>query len=202
MKLSSTPASDAPEGATPLDPDEAEGLLPDHIATVEQLNAWEQLNIAQAWTWAMSGRRRSVPEVLSVRYAEALHRRMFDHTWSWAGRYRSTAKNIGLPQQQVRVALRERITDTALWIEQSVYDADESAARLHHQLVLVHPWPNGNGRWARLMSDSLLHAQRRVPFTWGGAALQEPGQARRAYLAALRAADRGEFGPLLGFVRS
>lgn len=34
-----------PNGATPLDPDEAAGLLPSHISLQADLNDWEQTNI-------------------------------------------------------------------------------------------------------------------------------------------------------------
>jgi hypothetical protein len=32
-------------GVTPLDPDEAAGLIPSHIATQGDLNVWEEANI-------------------------------------------------------------------------------------------------------------------------------------------------------------
>lgn len=38
---------DAPEGATPLDHDEADGLLLTHITTRAELDRWEQENIAE-----------------------------------------------------------------------------------------------------------------------------------------------------------
>ena len=37
-----------PEGATPLEPEETEGLKIKHITTREELNRWEQQNIAEA----------------------------------------------------------------------------------------------------------------------------------------------------------
>jgi len=40
-----------PEGATPIDPDEAEGLLLTHITTHSELNRWEQDNIVEAMAW-------------------------------------------------------------------------------------------------------------------------------------------------------
>ena len=40
-----------PEGATPIDPDEAEGLRLMHITTCGELNRWEQDNIVEALTW-------------------------------------------------------------------------------------------------------------------------------------------------------
>jgi Fic-DOC domain mobile mystery protein B len=198
----STPAWAAgPPGSTPLDPDEAEGLLPAHITTQGELNAWEQLNIAHADTWAMSRRRRRATTVLTSDFAVELHRRMFDQTWTWAGMYRRTGKNIGVPASEVRIALRERLVDAAFWLAEQVYELDEIAARLHYQLVLVHPWPNGNGRWSRLMADTLLHGERQPRFSWGGGDLVCATSARADYLAALRAADQGDFAPLLGFVR-
>lgn len=202
MSGASTPFwTNGPPGSTPLDPDEVEGLLPSHVATQGELDAWEQLNIARADTWAMSRRRRRATTVLTSDFAQELHHRMFDRTWAWAGTYRRTGKNIGLPASQVRVALRERLEDAAVWIERQVHEIDEIAARLHYHLVLVHPWPNGNGRWARLMADALLHAERQPRFSWGGGDLARATNARTDYLAALRAADRGDFSPLLAFVR-
>lgn len=187
--------------STPLDPDEAEGLLPSHITSQGELNAWEQLNIARADTWAMSRRRRPATTVLTPDFAVELHRRMFDQTWTWAGAYRRTGKNMGIPAAQVRFALRQRLDDAAFWLANQVYAIDELAARLHYQLVFVHPWPNGNGRWARLMADVLLHAERQARFSWGGSDLVRATNAPTGYLAALRAADRGDFSLLLAFVR-
>jgi len=39
--------ADIPD-ATPLDPQEARDLIPDHIGTQAELNEWEQTNIASA----------------------------------------------------------------------------------------------------------------------------------------------------------
>lgn len=43
-----------PDGATPLDPDEAQELIPTHIGTQGALNAWEQANIVAAEEWAFA----------------------------------------------------------------------------------------------------------------------------------------------------
>jgi len=80
---------------------------------------------------------------------------------------------------------------------------DALAVRFHHRLVHIHPWPNGNGRHARLATDSLLERWDRPPFSWGsGADLASENAARDAYLSALRFADGGSFTRLLEFVRS
>lgn len=201
MSESNGPGEDI-TGATPIAPNEADRLRPSHIQTQGELNAWEQLNIGRAFAWAMSRRKRTASSVLTVAFAEQLHRRMFDQTWEWAGVYRRTERNIGLPARQVRVALRERLADAQLWLAEEVYDLDEIAARLHFQLVVVHPWPNGNGRWSRLMADTLLHASGHAAFTWGRGLSNNADVARAKYLAAVRAADSGNFALLLQFVRS
>ena len=38
-------------GATPIDPNEADGLIPLHITTQTELNEWEQTNIVDAQLW-------------------------------------------------------------------------------------------------------------------------------------------------------
>jgi len=80
---------------------------------------------------------------------------------------------------------------------------DQIAARFHHRLVSIHPFPNGNGRHARLMADllleNILHCSR---FTWGSADLSQAGNARQRYIAALHAADEHNYEPLLEFVRT
>jgi Fic-DOC domain mobile mystery protein B len=192
---------EAPEGATPLDDDDAEGLLPSHISTKGDLNEWEHLNISAALSWALPSRRRQPEEVLSVSFAEELHRRMFDRTWKWAGTYRRMLTTPGSPPERVRVDLRERLADARYWHENNAFPPDDIAARLHHALVVVHPWPNGNGRWSRLMADAYLQSVGEPLFTWGGGDLVAASGLRGDYLRALRAADHGDFAPLLGFVR-
>lgn len=190
-------------GATPIDPDEAADLIPPTVRTLAELNAFEQVNITAAVEWLLRGARRaSVATVLSERYLLNLHHRMFDQTWRWAGELRRTDKNIGVHWPQIRIALRERLDDTRHWISAKAHAPDEIAVRFHHAIVVIHPFPNGNGRWSRLAADALLHALRKPLLTWGQSSLTAAGSARTAYLAALRAADQGDFTPLMAFARS
>ena len=109
---------DPPEGATPLDPDEADGLLLSHITTWAELDRWEQENIAEAEAWAF---RRAHPDILTDGFARRLHKRMFGNVWRWAGSYRKTGKNIGLPAWQIATELRSLCDDCAAWIEHGSY---------------------------------------------------------------------------------
>lgn len=186
-------------GATPLDPNEADGLLPSHITTQEQLNEWEQANIGRAVNWLRSGRKR---DVLSEHFARALHKRMFDRTWRWAGSFRRTERNLGVAPEQIAPQLRNLLDDARYWLEHTSYPIDEAAARFHHRLVSIHCFANGNGRHARLITDVLLAGAGASPFNWGRGDLVHAGEARDRYLAALRCADGGDYSQLFAFVRN
>jgi Fic-DOC domain mobile mystery protein B len=188
-----------PEGATPLDPDDAEGLLPGHISTRAELNAWEQANIAKAFDWLA---RRHGASLLNLAFVRELHRRMFDETWTWAGEFRTKETNIGEPPHDIAPALENLLKDVAYWVEHATYPPDEIAARFHHRVVLIHPFPNGNGRHGRLMADALLAQLGAPPFTWGAGDLDRESDVRAQYLTAMRQADAGDYAPLFAFVRS
>ncbi len=188
---------DEGEGTTPLDPDEGQGLIPTHITTLEELNEWEQVNIVRGERWALS---RLKGDILSPAFVRELHRRMFDETWEWAGRYRTTDKNIGIDWREVSVTVPKLCEDVSYWLDKHVYEVDEAAARFHYQLAHIHPFPNGNGRHARLMTDTLLRSRRYSPFTWGGGDLRGSGTVRQDYIAALHSADGHDFNPLFRFL--
>lgn len=187
-------------GATPLDADEAADLIPSHIETLDELNAWEQENIVVALHWAT--RRRSTAQTLTVEFIRELHRRMFGDTWKWAGRFRRTAKNVGVPAARIAEQLKDLLDDTSGWIEHGTYATDEIAARFHHRLIAIHPFPNGNGRHARMITDTLLVSLGAAPFTWGFRIGDEASDVRASYLRALRDADGQDYARLLKFVRS
>ena len=191
---------DYPEGATPLDPDEARGLLLSHITSKAELDRWEQENIAAAETWAL---RRVPRDILTDGFIKRLHKRMFGTVWRWAGQFRTTGKNIGVPAWQIPGELRNLCSDCAAWTEHGAFPPDEIAVRFHHRLTVIHPFPNGNGRHARLMTDILLiHLLKQQRFSWGSGNLVSAGDCRQQYINALRAADRHDYAALLAFARS
>lgn len=186
-------------GATPLDPDEAAGLIPRHITTQGELNEWEQANILEGVQWALKQKKR---DLLDEAYQRELHRRMFSKTWKWAGNFRQTDKNIGVDWLQIPVQLRNLQGDAKAQIEFKSYPPDELVLRFHHRLVWIHPFANGNGRHARLMADMLIQRLGQPAFSWGGQSLVGASEKRRAYLDALRAADGLDYQPLFQFARS
>jgi len=186
---------------TPLSPEELADLIPS-LATQGELNEWENENILEARAWALAKRQIQQRDPLTEAYVRELHRRMFNKTWKWAGLYRNTEKNLGVPVAQIREMLPALLADARYLIEHETYDLDEIAVRVHHRLVVIHPFPNGNGRHARLLADVIAVKNGRTELSWGQGDMVAPGPVREAYLKALRAADEGNIQDLLTFARS
>lgn len=186
------------DAATPLSPQEREGLIPSYITLRGELNAAEQENILEAEGWAFRRRR----DVLDETFLNNLHWRMYGRVWRWAGQYRRSDKNIGVDWPTILQHLRQRLDDARFWVEHDSYGPDEIAAQFHHKLVWIHCYPNGNGRHGRLAADLLVVSMGRPRFSWGRANLVDVSETRKLYVAALRAADGHDMAPLLEFVRS
>lgn len=189
-----------PAGATPLDGEELEGLLPTHLVDRSQLNEWEQRNIESALLWLSRQRR---PSPLQEAWLRRLHREMFGESWRWAGQYRTSDKSIGADWRQIRMQVPALLADIAYQVEHRVASVDEIAVRFHHRLVSIHPFPNGNGRHARLIADVLIEQLGAPRFSWGGSSsLVDASALRRHYITALQQADRGQLDDLLNFARA
>jgi Fic-DOC domain mobile mystery protein B len=195
-----------PDDGTPLTGEERQGLrLP--VLTRKELNNAEAENISRAMVWLFLSRRRLRPEsVVREAWLQRLHQRMYDQVWAWAGQYRTTDRNLGVPYWQIRMGMHDLEADAQAWLSDTSatrFSDDECAIRLGYRLVVVHPFPNGNGRWSRLAADALIAALGSKRFSWGGASLTEAGQLRRRYIAALQTADTSrDFRPLIAFARS
>lgn len=186
-------------GATPIDPDEALDLIPKHISTQADLNAWEEMNIVEGANWIA---RQKIIQGLDEGLVREMHSRMFNKTWLWAGTFRKSAKSIGIDWTQIAVALKNLLDNTAYQIENQAVPIDEIVVRFHHQLLLIHAFPNGNGLHARLIADALIVNLGGKRFSWGGnTSIATLGLTRQNYLSALRAADKGDITPLMLFAR-
>jgi Fic-DOC domain mobile mystery protein B len=191
----------AAHGQTPLDPDEAAQIRRPAVTTLGELDLVEQENIAQATMWAL-GRRRQPQAVLDEPFLRRLHKRMFGDVWRWAGTYRQTRRNIGVEPWLIAQEIGGLIGDARYWVEHDTYELVELTVRFHHRLVAIHPFPNGNGRHARLAADILAVSLGRTPLGWGRGLAFGPGELRAIYIAALQAADQGELTDLIAFARS
>jgi len=187
-------------GATPLNPDEIDALIPNHITTQAQLNEWEAVNILKAENWLFS--TSSHGDFLTIEFIKLLHKKMFGDTWSWAGQFRNTERNIGVSPFRITTDLNNLLEDIRYQIIHRSLPVDEIAYRFHHRLVAIHPFPNGNGRHARLITDLLLIQCGQMRFSWGNQKLEPEGPVRKQYINALKEADKRDYTRLAEFVRS
>jgi Fic-DOC domain mobile mystery protein B len=188
-------------GNTPLSADELAQLIP-NLATKAELNEFERLNILEATKWALNKIVLGNSDPLTEPYLRQLHRRMFDNTWKWAGTYRNTEKNLGVPVHEIRDRIPALLGDARYWVENHTYEIDEIAVRVHHGMTVIHPFPNGNGRHARLLADVIAAKFGQPEFAWGTGDIVSAGPARSVYMKALKKADGGDIEDLLTFSRS
>jgi Fic-DOC domain mobile mystery protein B len=180
----------------PITPEERAALVPS-LSTRAQLDEIESLSIRRARVWAMRAQTLARADLLTEAFCCELHRRMFGGIWRRAGKYRD-AGFAGWEPGRIAEGMTLFLDDADGWLKFSTYPAREVAVRLHHRIAAIRPWTRGNGRHARLLADVILASQAEPPLTWGSRSA-DPASARLRYLEAMRAADGGDFAPLLEF---
>ena len=187
------------EDQTKLSEDEREGLLIKSITLHSELDEFEQLNIENAIAWSLLKKFKK-ETVLTEKFIKTLHKKMFGNVWKWAGEFRKSEKNIGVKWILISTELKMLFDDTLFWIENKTYSHQEIAIRFKHKLVSIHCFPNGNGRHSRLMADILIeNVFKETIFSWNETNMTKPNETRKAYIDAIRDADKGNIVPLLEF---
>jgi Fic-DOC domain mobile mystery protein B len=124
-----------------------------NLATKKELDEWERQNILEAQKWAFSSRVMKSRNPLDEIYLRELHRRMFEETGKWAGKYRTRDVSVGCPFREIYERIGTLLADARFWIGNKTFNLDEIAVRFHHRLVgPIHAFPNGNGRRARMLA--------------------------------------------------
>ncbi|MDQ3544670.1 MAG: mobile mystery protein B, partial [Actinomycetota bacterium] len=199
---STSPLGDDRPNTTPLEAEDFAQLIPTDVATRSDLNAVERDNILAARLWAFTGHPfKSVADLLHETALDDIHRRMFGDVWRWAGMRRTRATNIGVDPILIVPALRDALDDAKYWHEHATFEPIEHAVRLHHRLVLVHPYVNGNGRHARFVADVYLRIIGEPLLPWRRGESEE-SETRTDYIAALREADTDNYAPLIAYASS
>ncbi|AFU67736.1 toxin (filamentation induced by cAMP protein, mobile mystery protein B) of toxin-antitoxin module, Fic superfamily [Psychroflexus torquis ATCC 700755] len=193
---------DYKDGQTPLDEEEKEGLKIKSITTQRELDEFEQLNIENAVEWTI--RTKFKPEkILTEKFVKDLHKRMYGEVWNWAGKFRRTEKNIGIPWTQIGVELKNLLDDTKYWIENKTFLPVEIAIRFKHRIVFIHCFPNGNGRHSRMMADIIIESIfGNDIFSWHQSNMVKASETRNQYIKSLREADNGNFKHLIEFAKN
>lgn len=184
------------DNSTPLTEEEKQQLKAKWITTRAELNELETKGIANAEIWLLKNKK----DILTEDFIKLLHKKMFGEIWMWAGKFRTTERNIGVAPYQIQPKLRILLDDIKFWIENKTYPEKEIAIRFHHKLVQIHPFPNGNGRISRIMADLLMRQFGEKSLDWGSGNLTEISEIRKNYISALQKADGGDYTELLNFV--
>lgn len=190
------------DGQTPLDEDEKGDLKIKSISTQGELDEFEQLNIEKAVEWTIHSNFK--PEnIFTEKFVKDLHRKMYGDVWKWAGEFRKTEKNIGIPWIEIGIELRKLLDDTKYWIENNTFPAEEIAIRFKHRIVSIHCFPNGNGRHSRLMADIITESIfGNEAFSWHQSNMVKANEIRKEYINALKQADNGNIEPLIRFAKN
>jgi len=131
--------------------------------------------------------RRTAP--FTSRWMFKLHAEMFGKVWRWAGKPRRSDTNIGTPWLHITTQMEELAEDLPVWRG----DHLEKAAELHFRAICIHPFRDGNGRWARLMTNTWLAQNRHPIISWPEPHLRDTrSPIREEYIAAVKRAELGE----------
>ena len=189
-----------PPGATPID--DLSGLkVP--ITTQSQLDALEFDNIHKAEQKYFRPRKFKDISWFKESFFKELHKAMFGEVWEWAGKYRTKdVLPVGVDPYKIPMLIYELIQDVEYW---TFHSKDmtllERAARIHHRLAFIHPFPNGNGRFSRFVSNLFLMSHRCTLSSWPQEMHKNGCLHRTMYLGVLREADQGNFQPLIDYIR-
>jgi Fic-DOC domain mobile mystery protein B len=194
--------SDYIDGQTPLNEEEQNGLLIPSITTREELDEFEQLNIEKAIQWTF-GKKWKAEQMFSEKFVKDLHKRMYGEVWKWAGAFRESEKNLGIKSYLIPAELKVLLDDAIFWVQNDTHSPDELAIRFKHRLVSIHCFSNGNGRHSRLMADLIMEKLFNATFfSWGSSNLVKATETRKAYIKAVKMADKQDLQPLIVFAKS
>lgn len=181
-------------GETPID--DVSGLLVRGLKTRQELNIAEADNIREVIVKYLAARPNRELAPFDLAFLVKLHGEMFCRVWNWAGTLRKIDLNLGVPWHQIEIELLKLSEDLRYW-ESHWHDRLEQAAHLHHRAVCIHPFINGNGRWARMLSNIWLRLHDAPLTIWPDETIGTESRIRQEYLAAIRLADQGRIADLV-----
>jgi Fic-DOC domain mobile mystery protein B len=181
-------------GETPID--DISGLKRKDVRNRRQLAVAEAENVRKVIVKYLAGKPNRKMAPFDVSWSLKLHKEMFGEVWNWAGQLRQVDLNIGVAWNQVAVALKDLFDDLAFWKDHWP-DLIEQSAYLHHRAVRIHPFLNGNGRWARMLANIWLALHDHPITFWPEQTIGTVSTIRDEYLDAIRSADEGHMDALL-----
>lgn len=183
--------------ATPLDDISGLKLPTGQVYSLKEIYVAEANNIAIATLKYLSAPPSKKIAPFTFEWLSILHEEMFGNVWEWAGKFRRIELSIGIKAYQVPMALKELANDIAFWETHKTFDIYETAARIHHRAVQIHPFQNGNGRWSRMLANIYLRQNASMPVKWQEDLLSNVNPKRDEYIQALKEADNGNYTKLI-----
>lgn len=165
--------------------------------TMDEIYFYEAKNMTQATLKYLSLVPDKKLAPFSLEWLLTLHHEMFGDVWEWAGKLRQVELSIGVKAYLVSTEIKKLVDDVAFWEQNKSFDIIETASRIHHRAVQIHPFLNGNGRWARMLANIYLKQNRLQPTTWNENLLSKVNLHRDDYIKALKKADAGDYGDLI-----
>ena len=184
------------DGCTPIL--DFSGIKLDWVQTIDQLNLVEAENILKAYKKYFLRPLNYKNKWFTLSFLKRVHLEMFGNIWKWTGLFRKTTTNIGTKPHLIPSELALLCEDVKFWPESSSIDVLQQSIRIHHRLVKIHPFINGNGRHARFIADLFLHTLNAKRPLWPND-LEKEGKSRKVYISALKEADRGSYDLLYEF---
>jgi len=193
MTHSTQPINDA----TLLDDISGFKLPSDKVYSLNEIYVAEANNIASATIKYLSAPPSKKIAPFSYEWLSQLHNEMFGNVWDWAGKFRKVELSIGIKAYLVPTTLKELADDIAYWDKHKTFDMYETATRIHHIAVQIHPFQNGNGRWSRMLANIYLRQNGSMPVKWQENLLSSENPKRDKYIKALKMADDGDYKALI-----
>jgi len=185
------------EDATSLDDTSGLKLPSNRAYTLKEIYIAEATNITNATLKYLSASPSKKVAPFSYEWLLLLHEEMFGDVWDWAGKFRQVELSIGIKAYRVPTSIKELTNDIAYWQSHNTYDVFETATRIHHKAVQIHPFKNGNGRWSRMLANIYLKQNGLMPVRWQEDLLSSENPNRDLYILALKQADDGNYSNLI-----
>ena len=174
------------DGQTPLPKELQKGLKPKNVQTMGELDEYEEQNIAEGLIWLEDCNEKCFDYIFWCK----LHKKLFNDVWRWAGDIRKHELDNPdfLCPTKIRTELMKLIGNVEYWLEYNTYPKEEIIARLHERLLTVHPFANGNGRWARILTEYVCKKHDIQTPTWNVKLNSDPQTRRKEYINAVEEA--------------
>lgn len=185
------------DDATPLDDISGLKLSKDRAYSLKEIYIKEAENIANATLKYLSAQPTKKEASFSYAWLLTLHKEMLGDVWEWAGKLRQCELSIGVKAYLVSTELKKLVDDIEFWNKNRTFDSIETATRIHHRAVQIHPFQNGNGRWSRMLANIYLRQQGLMPVRWQEDLLAKENPNRDTYIRALKKADNGDYQALI-----